>query len=73
MPSNSDALPYLPAGEAGADRVDDAGDLMAGDDGVGNPGKGARLGEHVAVTNSAGLHANPHLPGCRIRDRPLDK
>jgi hypothetical protein len=62
VPSQPDALADFIYGNISADSVDDAGDFVARHAGIGNAGKEAEFCKAVAVTNSAGLHANAHMP-----------
>lgn len=62
IPSYPDPLTGLPRIYTRADRVDDAGDLMAWYERVVDAREGTFLGPRVAVANAAGLNLDPHLP-----------
>ena len=72
VPADAHPLARLPSGDAGADRVDHPGHLMAGDARVLDSREEPLLGDRIAVADAAGLHPDPHRPGTRLRDRPLD-
>src|SRR5262249_479958 len=72
VPPDADPLARLPPGDAGADRVDHPGNLMAGDLRVLKPRETTLLGDRIAVADAAGLHLDPHRPGGRLRYLPLD-
>src|SRR5262249_32940766 len=72
VPPDADGLARLPAGGAGADLVDDAGDLVAWDPGVLETRKPALLDERIAVADAAGADLDPHGAGAGLGDRPLD-
>jgi hypothetical protein len=63
VPTEADALAYFEERDIGADRIDDAGDFMAGDARVLNAGPIAELGERIAVADAAGLDANANMAG----------
>ena len=71
VPADAHPLARLPAGDAGADRVDHPGHLMAGNPRVLNSREQPLLRERIAVADAASLHLDPHRPGTRLRDRPL--
>ena len=74
VPAEADALAELEERDVGADGVDDAGDLVAGDArDIGVPGHMAFLGERVAVADAAGLHANADMAGAGIGELLLDE
>src|SRR5262249_38317385 len=70
----ADAYPFLllPAPHAGADFIDHARDLVSGDARIRNTREQPVLGDHIAVTDSAGLNPDPHLSRTGLRDFPLD-
>ena len=72
VPADAGAVAGLPARHAGADRVDDARDLVAGHARVFDPGKEALLREDVAVADAAGLDPHADLAGPGRRDLSLD-
>ena len=72
VPPDADPLARLPSGDAGADRVDHPGHLMAGDPRVLNSREEPLLGDRIAVADAAGLHLDPHRSGARLRDRPFN-
>jgi hypothetical protein len=61
MPTDSNALALPPLLDARAEFIDYAGHLVAWDAWVRDSRQKALLGDHIAVTDSASLHANPHL------------
>src|SRR4051812_43658717 len=65
-------LARLPPGDAGADRVDHPGHLMAGNPRVLNPWEKALFRQRIAVANAAGLHLDPHRAGARLRNLPFN-
>src|SRR5271163_1820303 len=73
MPAEADALPGFEDGHVGADRVDDSGDLVAGDSGICETGPETFLGEHVAVADAACLDANADLAGAGLGEFFLDQ
>ena len=73
MPSDADALPLSPARDALADCVDRSDHLMPGHARVLDAGECPKLGEGVAVADSAGLDPDPHTAWCWLRDRTLDQ
>ena len=72
MSADSDALPLLPAGNAGTQFVDDARDFMSGNAGIPNAGPQTFFREHVTVANATGLHLYAHLTFTRPRYLALD-
>ena len=72
-PADADALAGLPALDALADRVDDAGDLVAGDEREGDAREAALLGEHVAVADAAGLDPDEDLAAAGLGHLALDQ
>ena len=71
-PADADALPDAPAGHAGAERVDHAGDLVARDAREGKAGPLPFDGEAVAVAHAAGLDADADLAPRRLGNVALD-
>jgi hypothetical protein len=67
VPSQPDALARLEQRHTIAHRIDYACNFMARSARIHNPGKLPKLGKGIAVTNPAGLHADPDLsrPGIR--------
>src|SRR5579871_608335 len=63
VPAKTDTLADLEEWHAFTNGIDDAGYLMAGDARIRDSGKKAKLGNRIAMTDSAGLHANAHLTG----------
>src|SRR5262249_24400658 len=72
VPPDADPLARLPPGDAGADRVDHPGHLMAGDPRGVKSRETALFGELIAVAAAAGLRPDPHRRGGRLRDLPLN-
>ena len=72
VPADTDALAFLPRGNAGADFVDDASDFVSGNAGVLNSGPGAFYRQHVTVADAAGLHLDADVPCTRLRNVALD-
>src|SRR5258708_25863877 len=66
VPADADALAFFPAGDAGADVIDHAGDFVSGGAGILSAGPVSFFYEAVAVTDAASLHANAHVPRARI-------
>ena len=60
--ADADPLADVPGGHAGADGVDDADDLVAGDDRLGRVGAQPLDGDDVGVADAAALDPEPHLP-----------
>ncbi len=73
MPAEADALANFKERDVGADGIDDAGHLMAGNTRVSEAGPIAELGERIAVANAAGLNANANVAGAGIGKLLLDK
>src|ERR1035441_9935937 len=63
MPAETDALTGLEERNVGRGLVDDSGDLMPRNTRIGDARPQAQLGEHVAMTDAAGLDADAHMPG----------
>ncbi len=72
MPTHADTHPFLPIRHVRAHSVDEAHHLVAGHAGILNAGNRAHDRQHVAVTNTAGLHLDAHLPRLRLRHVALD-
>src|SRR6185295_13609537 len=68
VPADAHPVPRAPGGDAGADGVHPAGDLVAGDPWQREAGEPAGLHEHVAVAHPARLDLDPHLAGAGLRD-----
>ena len=71
-PADADALADLPVRNSFAQRIDDAGDFVAGDARIDDPGEQALLGNHVAVTEAAGFHFHADSSGTWIGDGTFD-
>src|SRR6202030_1455742 len=67
VPADSNPLAFLPFLHARAQFVDHASYLVSGDARVRNAGEEAFFRDYIAVTDSTGLHANPHLSRARLR------
>jgi len=63
VPSDADALAFLPIGDAGAGFVDDAGNFVAGNARILDAGENTVFGEMVAETDAASLDLDTHLSG----------
>ena len=68
MPAHADAFAFFPVLYTGSDLVDHAGDLVSGNARIRDTGKQAVFGEDIAVTDSTGLNANPHLSRAGLRN-----
>jgi hypothetical protein len=73
MPAETDALADFEDGNIGADGVQNAGNFMAGHARVLESRPHTFLGQRIAVTNAAGLHADANVAGAGIRKLLLDK
>jgi hypothetical protein len=67
VPADSNPLAFLPFLHARAHFVDHAGYFVSGDARVRNAGEEAFFRDYIAVTDSTGLHVNPHLSRARLR------
>ena len=72
VPADTNFLTRLPVRHAGARFVDHTRDFVPRHTWVHKARPAAFLGEHIAVTDSARLHADPHVPGPGLRDLTLD-
>jgi len=72
MPADSDALSFLPRGNAVAYFIDDAGDFVAGNAWILNAGPLPFFREHVTVADTTGLNLNAHLSRSRVWNLTLD-
>jgi hypothetical protein len=66
MPTDADPLTLFPDLHTGADIVDHASHLVSRHERILHARKEALLGDDIAVADSAGLNANPHLSGARL-------
>jgi hypothetical protein len=73
MPAYSDAIAFLPLGDAGSEFINDASDFVAGNAGELNPGENAFLGRGVAMTDTAGLDFNAYFAGTGLRYVAFDE
>jgi len=73
VPSDSDALAFLPIGDARAGFVDDAGNFVAGNARVLDAGENTVFGEMVAETDAACLDLDTHLSGAGLGDFTFDE
>jgi hypothetical protein len=71
MPTDSNALAFPPFLHSRAEFVDHAGDFMPWDARVRNSWQKPFLGDHIAVTDPTGLHANPYLSRAGFRNFAL--
>jgi hypothetical protein len=60
VPPDPDPLARLPSSDVGADRVDHAGHLMAGNPRVLNTREKALFRHRIAVADAASLHLDSH-------------
>ena len=73
VPADADALALRPRGDAGADRVDAARDLVAGHARQRELRELAAAHEHVAVAHATRLDADAHLIRSGLRNRTVDE
>ena len=73
VPAQADALAHLEDRHVGANRVQHAGDFVAGHARILDAGPDAHFGHRIAVTHAAGLHADAHLSRTRVRKLFLDQ
>jgi hypothetical protein len=66
VPTEAYALAWLEERHIGADRIDDAGDLMAGNARILDAGPITELGQRIAVADAAGLNPNANVAGAGI-------
>jgi hypothetical protein len=71
--AEANAFADVPHSHAGADRVDDADDLVAGHDRLAGVGTDAFPGEEIAVAYPARKHAHSDVSGFGIDDLALDE
>jgi hypothetical protein len=72
VPPDSDPLAAGPSRDAGADSIDDAGDLMSGDARVLHARPESLRREGVAVTNAARLHPDAYASWSGSRNLAFD-
>jgi hypothetical protein len=72
VPTNADALPLLPFGNACTHFIDDAGHFMPWNAGILKSGPTALYRDHITVANTAGLHLDAHVSRTRVRNLALD-
>jgi hypothetical protein len=73
VPGDSDPLAWCPPGDVWADRIDDAGDLMAWDPRVLDAGPDALLCKGVAVADATSLNLDAHGSGPGLWDVAFNK
>src|SRR5207245_10998693 len=73
VPADSDPLARRPSGDARADRVDGASDLVPGDARILDAGPESELGKGVTVTDAARLDLDAHGSGTGLGDLALDE
>src|SRR5260370_36414989 len=71
VPADADTLAVFPAGDAGTNVVDHAGDFVPGGAVILTTGPVSFFYEAVAVADATGLHANADVAGGRLRDVAL--
>src|SRR5258706_8945454 len=71
MPADADPVSFLPVLHAGPDLIDDAGNLVPRHTRIRNAWQQALFRNHIAVTDSAGLNADPHVTCSGLRDFTL--
>src|SRR5579859_8181579 len=73
VPADADALADSPFGDARAERIDLAGDLVSGNARIFQAGPPALFDEQVAMANPAGFDFDAHCAWSRFRHRALDQ
>src|SRR5208282_4073850 len=68
MPADADPFAFLPVFYTGSDFINHASDLVSGNTRIRDARKQALFGDHIAVTDSTSLNANPHLPSAGFWD-----
>src|SRR5207237_2273518 len=63
VPADAHAVADVPAGDAGAEGVDDPRHLVSGNARILNARPVAFLGQGITVADAGGLHADAHLAG----------
>src|SRR5882672_9817637 len=71
VPADSNPLAFLPFLHARANLVDHAGHFVSWYARIGNAGEEAFLSNHVTVTDSTGLDADPYVPRSWLRNFSL--
>ena len=71
--AETDAVANLPCGDAWADRVDDADDLVTGDDRLAGIGTNALHAEEIAVADPAAEYPDPDVARLGFDDVALDQ
>src|SRR5580700_2036874 len=71
VPADSNPLTFLPFLHARAHLVDHAGHFVSWDARIGNAGEKAFLSNHVTVTDSTSLDADPYVPRSWLRNFSL--
>jgi hypothetical protein len=72
-PSNSYALPGLPAANTCPERFDVTGNLVSGNPGIPYPRKGSLNRSNITVADACSFDAHPHLAWSRLRHRTSHK
>src|SRR5579864_3521363 len=72
VPTDTDALPFLPRRHIGAHFIDDARHFVSRNAGILNPGPQAIFREHVTVADATSLHFDSHLSCPRLRNLAFD-
>jgi hypothetical protein len=71
--AHADPLTDLPTRHTVADRIDDADDLVAGNDGLAGVGAKSLGGDRVSVTDAATLDSNPDMVRGRVAQLAIDE
>jgi len=73
MPAHTDTLARLPVRNPGAQGIDPASDFVPWNAGIVQPRPVPLLHKNVAMTDTAGLHLDPHLPRAGLGDGTFDE
>ena len=66
VPAEADTLAGLEQRHVGRYSIKDAGDFVAGNAGIIDPGKDPEFGDGIAMADATGLHPDAHLTGAGI-------
>jgi len=72
VPAEADALAGPEERHVGSYGIQDAGNFVAGDTGIGDARKDAEFSDGIAMADATGLHADAHLAGTRIGELLLN-
>jgi hypothetical protein len=73
VPTDADALPFLPSFDARADGIDYTGDLMPRNPWILQAWPQAIFRQHVTVTDATGLNPDEHVSFAGLWHIPFDK